>query len=114
MARTPRNYAIDTQLSTSATDIVPAVVGNTQANIRKLSFYNSSTTTVRTVTVYVVESGGTADIGNTIKVRSINPGKTWNCLEVQGEVLEEGMKIQAAQDAGTDVNANCSGADIQN
>lgn len=112
MARTPRNYAIQTQLSTSAVDIVDTVVLNTTANIRKLSFFNTSTTVNRTVTVYAVPSGGTAGTTNEVAVKAIPPRKMWNCIEVQGESLTDGMKLQAIQDAGTDVNANCSGADI--
>ena len=111
MARTPQNYAHNTQLSTSSTVLVPAVVQNTSAVIRKLSFYNSGTVN-RSVTVYVVEASGVADSGNTEVVKSIPPGKTWNVIEIQGEILETGMSVQAKQDVGADVNANCSGADI--
>ena len=110
--RTPKNYAIDTQLSTVATDIVPQVASSVQAVIRKLSFFNSSTTTVRSVTVYVVETAGTADTGTTLAVKAIQPLKTWNVVEIQGETIEAGQKVQASQDAGTDVNANCSGSDV--
>ena len=112
MARTPKNYAVDTQLSTSATDIVPAAPSNTTSNVRKMSFFNSSSSTNRLVTIHVVEASGTADTGNTIIEKSIPPRKTWNVIELQGETLEAGMKVQATQDAGTDVNANCSGYDI--
>ncbi|MEE9304393.1 MAG: hypothetical protein V3U84_11520 [Thiotrichaceae bacterium] len=112
MARTPQNYAHNTQLATSAVDVVPTVASNTSAVVRKLSFYNSSTTTNRTVTVYVVESGGTADTGTTLAVKAIPPLKTWNVIEIQAEIIETGMKVQADQDVGTDVNVNCSGADI--
>lgn len=112
MARTFVNYSHNRQLNTVATDVVEAVEINTVANIRKLSFYNSNTTTNRTVTVYVVESSGTADTGNTLTVRTIPPLKTWNCLEIQGENIESGMKAQAKQDIGTDVNVNCSGVNI--
>jgi len=111
MARTPRNYASDLQLSTTAQDVVEAVTTNTKAVVRKLSFYNSGSAN-RAITVNVIESGGVADTGNTLVVKSIAPGKTWNCIEIQGEILETGMKVHASQDAGTDVNANCSGADI--
>ncbi|MBL4651266.1 MAG: hypothetical protein JKY53_00165 [Flavobacteriales bacterium] len=77
-----------------------------------MSFYNSNTTTNRIVTVYVVETSGTADTGNTLVVKSIPPEKTWNVIEIQGEVLTTGMTVQAKQDTGTDVNANVSGANV--
>lgn len=111
MARTPQNYAHNTQLSSSATVIVPVVVQNTSAVVRKLSFYNSGSTS-RTVTVYIVQSDGAAGTANTEVVKAIPPGKNWNVIEIQGEIIETGMSVQAKQDAGTDVNANCSGADI--
>lgn len=112
MATNPRNYASDTQLGTSVVDIISQVAAATNANPSKLSFYNSNTTTARTVTVHVVESGGTADTGNTLVQKSIPPLKTWNVVEIQGEVLAAGMKLQASQGVGEDVNANCAGSDI--
>lgn len=112
MSRTEKNYAHNTQLSTSATDIVGAVPTAVVSVVSKLSFYNSSTTNNRQVTVYAVESGGTAGTGNILAKRSISPGQTWNVVEAITERLSAGMKLQAVQDAGTDVNANCSGADF--
>lgn len=109
MARTPTNFKHNTQLSTSKASIVDAVANNTEAIVRKLSFYNSGSSS-RTVTVHVVEVSGTADTGNTLAVKTIPAGKTWNVIEIQGEILTTGMTLQASQDAGTDVNANCSGA----
>ena len=44
--------------------------------------------------------------------KSIPAGKTWNLTEIQGEILEQSMSLQAKQDVGADVNVNCSGADI--
>jgi len=111
MARTPQNYASNLQLSSTVADIVSTVTTNTMVVVRKLSFYNSGASP-RTITVHIVESAGTADTGNTLVVKAIPPGKTWNVIEIQGEILETGMKVQAKQDTGTDVNANCSGADI--
>lgn len=112
MARTPRNYAHNTQLSTSPADIVPAVGAAVQSVVSKCSFYNSSSIDSRTVTMYVVENGGTAGTANILAVKTIPPGKTWNVVEILTEVLTNGMKVQAEVDAGTDVNANCSGADF--
>jgi len=45
-------------------------------------------------------------------VKAIPGGKTWNVVEAQGEILEVGMTLQAKQDTGTDINVNCSGADV--
>ena len=89
MARTPQNYAHNQQLAATPVILVPLVVQNTSAVVRKLSFYNSGTVN-RAVTVYIVETSGTADTGNTEVVKSIPPGKTWNVIEIQGEILETG------------------------
>jgi len=111
MARTPDNFSLNNQISTTAEALNADVAASSQAIIRKLSFYNSSSST-RTVTVYVVEASGTADTGNTLVKKAIPPLKSWNCTEVQGEVLEAGMTIQASQDSGTDVNTNMSGSTV--
>lgn len=109
MARDITNFTNTTQLSSSAADIVAAVSTGSKAQIRKLSFYNSGSST-RLVTVYVIASAGAAGTTNILTTKAIPAGKTWNCIEIQGEVLSAGMKTQAIQDAGTDVNANCSGS----
>ena len=111
MARDPKNFTNTTQLSSTAADVVAAVPSNTKAVVRKLSFRNTGSSN-RTVTVYVIASGGSAGTTNELAEKAIAPGKTWNVIEIQGEILEPGMKAQAKQDAGTDVNANCSGANI--
>ena len=109
MARSPDNFVINTQLSTTAASLHTPTASGESSIIRKLSFYNSNTTTSREVTVYMVESSGTAGTTNTLVKRTIPPLKVWNCVEAQGEVLEFGMSLQADQDTGADVNVNCSG-----
>ena len=111
MARDPQNFTHNNQLSTTAEAVVSTVAANTKQVVRKLSFRNTGTTT-RTVTVYVVESGGVADTGTEVAEKAIIGGKEWNCILVQGEVLTSGMSLQAKQDAGTDVNVNCSGTTV--
>ena len=109
MARDPTNFVNTTQLSSTAGDVVSAIDINTKAVVRKLSFKNTGAST-RTVTVYVIASAGTAGTTNILDSKAIPGGKSWNVINIQGEILEAGMKVQAIQDAGTDVNANCSGA----
>ena len=111
MATTPENFSNTTQLSSTAGDVVPEVPLNTQSIVRKLSFRNTGSST-RTVTVYVIAASGAAGTANELAVRAIPAGKQWNCIEIQGEVLTAGMKAQAKQDAGTDVNANSSGTSV--
>lgn len=109
MAREPANFKNTKQLSSSASDIVTAIVANTKAVIRKLSFKNTGSST-RTVTVYLIASAGTAGTANILDSKAIPAGKSWNVILIQGEILEVGMFVQAKQNDGTDVNANCSGA----
>ncbi len=111
MARDPQNFSNNNQLSSSAEDLISAVPAKTKQIVRKLSFRNTGTTS-RTVTVYVVESAGSADTGTELAEKAIPGGKEWNVLLVQGEVFTEGMTLQAKQDTGTDVNANCSGSTV--
>lgn len=111
MARTPQNYSHNNQLSSSAESLIAAVSANTTEIVRTLKFRNTGSS-VRTVTVYIVESGGSADTGTELIAKAISAGKTWNVIDVQGESFTEGMSLQAKQDAGTDVNANCSGTQV--
>ena len=111
MAREPENFTHNNQLSSTAEAIISAVPSNTKQIVRKLSFRNTGST-LRTVTVNVVEVSGTAGTANEIAVKSIPGGKEWNCILVQGEVLTTGMSLQVKQDTGTDVNVNCSGTTV--
>jgi len=111
MARQPENYSHNNQLSSVAEPLISAVSAGSKETIRKLSFRNTGATT-RTVTVYIVENSGTPAITNELTQKAIPGGKEWNVVLVQGEVLDEGMSLQAKQDAGTDVNSNCSGTKI--
>ena len=106
-----RNYAHNTQLSSTATVLITVVPSNTKAVVKKLSFYNSGTTN-RLVKIYVVPISGSIAITNLEVEKSIAPQKTWDVIAILNEVFETGMTLQATVDSGTDVNANCSGADI--
>ena len=111
MARTPENFSHNNQLSTSAVSVIEEVPANTRQVVRKLSFRNTGAST-RTVTVYVVGAGDTAGTTNELQVKAIPAGKEWGCVLAQAEVFTEGMTLQAKQDAGADVNINCSGVTV--
>lgn len=108
MARTPQNFANTSQLSSSASNVIDGVPDDSKVIVRTLSFRNTGAVS-RTVTVYIVASSGAASTVNELDQRSIPAGKVWNVVSAQGVVLDEGMTLQAKQDAGTDVNVNCSG-----
>lgn len=111
MPRTPISFSIQKQLSSTSSDIVAAAAANTQRHVTSMSFHNSGGST-RTVTVYRIPSGGTAGTTNILAVQTIPSGKTWICYPAINEILEVGQFIQAKQDAGTDINVNCSGSVI--
>jgi hypothetical protein len=108
MARTPQNFADTSQLSTSAANVIDGVPTDSKVIVRTLSFRNTGAVS-RAVTVYIVASSGAASTLNELDKKSIPAGKVWNVVSAQGVVLNEGMTLQAKQDAGADVNANCSG-----
>ena len=67
----------------------------TQARVLKCTATND-TTTVTTLTVYKVPSGGTAGVTNLIlNEKSIASKATYECFEVNGQVLDAGDFIQA-------------------
>lgn len=111
MPVTGRSASINTQLSSSAADIVAEVASNTVTAVVTCTFRNTGGSS-RTVTVYKIPSGGSAATGTELAVRAIPAGKQWRCLEAINERLEAGQKLQAKQDAGTDVNAIVSVDDI--
>lgn len=108
MSATKTNFAHNLQLAASAVTIIPAVNTGVQASVSACSFYNSGSS-ARTVSVFVVESGGSASVDNTIAIKVVQPNKTWICVEVLRQVFASGMSLQASQDAGSDVNVNASG-----
>ena len=111
MARIPKNFSHSKQLGATADEIIDVVPANTTQVVRKLSFRNTGTVN-RTVTVYVVQTGGAAAVTNELQVKAIPAGKEWNCTLIQAETFETGMTLQAKQDTGSDVNVNCSGVTV--
>lgn len=112
MARTPNNFSANNQLSSAPKNLSGTVASASQVVIGKLSFKNTNATVSRLVTVYIVESGGSAGSTNDAVEKSIPPRKTWDVITVRGEVLTAGMTLQAKQDSGTDVNSNMSGTTV--
>jgi hypothetical protein len=109
MARLPTSFSIEKQLSTTPVNIVNEAAPSTQSVVTTLSFFNTSATEFRLVTIYRIPSGGTAGTTNIIAEGSIAPRDSWVNVEILSEVFTNGMFAQAEVDAGTDVNVNCSG-----
>lgn len=109
---TLKSYAAGLQLSASGVIIIPVVLTGFTSVLSSLIFTNSSTTTSRLVTVYVIPSGGTLGTTNYTIRKRIEPLGVWDAATLLDTVYEVGMSLEATQDAGTDVNVSCSGADI--
>lgn len=109
---TPKTFAIETQLSTTAVTIHTPSAASELAVFSTLSFYNTNETTSREVTVHRVKSGGTAGTVNILDRQTIAPKSRWICVAGINSTLEFGEKMQAVQDIGTDVNVNASGSRV--
>lgn len=83
-----------------------------KTRIDKLTITNP-TGTARTVTIYLVPSGGTAGDSNTLtSAKTVAAGETWNCPDVVGHVLEDGGTLQAGASAATALTIAASGVTI--
>lgn len=101
MSVTPKRLT-PAQLTASAATYYTGAA-NVQTIIKKLTFTNS-TATARTVTVYLVPSGGSAGVTNILtSARAVNVNETYECFEAQGQVLNPGDLIQALSDSATAV-----------
>jgi len=109
---TPKTFAIETQLATTAVSIHSPSAASEIGVFSTLSFYNTNATTSREVTVYRVKSGGTVGTTNILDRQSIAPKSRWICIPAINSVVEFGESMQAIQDLGTDVNVNASGSRV--
>lgn len=98
-------------LTTSAVTYYTAPA-NTTTQIQKLTFSNT-TGTARTVTVYLVPSGGAAgDASTLVKTLTVPANSAADCTWAAGHVLATGDFIQALADAGTAVTIMGSGLQV--
>ena len=110
MARTPQDLGKG-QLTTSATTLFTSAA-STDTIIRRVTFYNTHTAPVE-VTVYKVRSGASAgDAGTTVAKRSVQSGKSWVCLEIEGHVFQASGSLQALADVTNVVDYNVSGTAV--
>lgn len=85
---------------------------NTRTLVKKLTFTNTDTV-ARTVTVYVIPSGGSASATNTlISARALAAGETYECFEAEGHVLSTGDFIQALASTTSVVSIQGSGVEM--
>jgi hypothetical protein len=111
MTATPKKLVAGSQLTASAATYYTAAA-NTKTLLKKLTFTNNDTT-ARTVTVYLVPSGGTAGVTNLLtKAASIAAGATYEAFEAEGHILAPGDTLQALADVTSMVTIQASGVEI--
>ena len=85
---------------------------STKALIKKATFNNDHTSVV-TVTINLVPSGGAAAYGNQItKTKSLAAGETWSCPDVENHVLEAGGFISMVASVTAKIGVRISGYEI--
>lgn len=97
---------------TNAAATYYTVPANTRGIVKKLTFTNTDTS-ARTVTVYLVPSGGTASASNIlISAQSVAAGECYECFPAQGQTLQTGGTIQALADVGAKVTIQGAIAEV--
>lgn len=102
-----KELTIDTQLSTSAGEIISSAQ-NSQTYIGPVVFTNVGSS-VELVTVWRLKDGEVATATNYMEKKSIQPGRVWRCESCFGQVIEQGSNIQASTTNSSSVNVNASG-----
>lgn len=88
------------------------VPGSTRTIIKKLTLTNTDSVT-RTVTIYLVPSGGSAAASNVIlSAQGITAGETYEVFVAEGQTLAAGDTIQALASTTSVVNMQASGVEI--
>lgn len=110
MATTPKRLVSGSQIAASATTYYTAATG-TKARIDSLALTNT-TGTGRTVTLYLVPSGGTAGVTNCVlSAYTVAAGETYVPPGIIGQWLESGGTLQAVASAATAVTLVASGVE---
>lgn len=109
MAKTSTNFKTETQLATTATVLTSNATPGTQNIIMSATFFNQSETDQQTVKVYRYTTASGISDNALIVQKVIFPRKTWNCIDVQGKVIENGFSLGATSSTASIVNAECDG-----
>lgn len=111
MSVTAKKIIPGSQLTAAAATYYTAPA-NTRTKISKLTFTNNDTV-ARTITLYLVPSGGSAGVTNLLtKAAPVGPGAVYEAFEAEGHVLQPGDTIQALADSASQVTIQASGLEI--
>lgn len=110
MALTPAVLISPQQVAAAATTYYTST--GLKTRIDKLTVTNP-TATARSITIYLVPSGGPTDDTTTItKDKVINAGETWNCPDAVGQILGASGTIRAVASAATALTISAAGVQI--
>ena len=99
-------------LVAAATATYYTVAASTRARIDAVALTNTDTV-ARTVSVYLVSSGGSAGVSNIVlQSYSLAPGQTIRVKGAMGQVLQTGGKIMAVASVANVVNIYASGVEV--
>jgi len=81
----------------------------TKALVKKATFTNDHTSVV-TVTINLVPTGGTAAYANQVtKAKALAAGETWSCPDIENHVLEAGGFISMLASVDAKIGVRISG-----
>jgi hypothetical protein len=107
---TPKSLIQSQQLTATNATYYTAI--NVRTIIDKMTLTNTTAGAI-TVTIDLVDSGGTAGATErVISARSIAAGETYTCPEVVGHILNTGDSIQGFASATTSITIRCSGREV--
>jgi hypothetical protein len=108
---TPSAFNNGTLLTTAVATYYTVPLGAV-ATITQASVINTDVSN-RTVSIYAVPSGGTADSSNIrVKSKTLAPNEPWVPYSIIGKKMKAGTTIQAICDTGAVVNIDLSGTEV--
>lgn len=108
---TPKSMVNGTNLTDAAATYYTAPAG-TRAIVKRATFCNDHSSVV-TVTINLVPSGGSAAYGNQItKTKALAAGETWSCPDVENHVLEAGGFISMVASVTAKIGVRISGYEV--
>lgn len=111
MTVTPKKLFTPAQLTTSLATYYTAPA-STRTVLKKVTLTNDGTAP-ETVTIHLVETGGTAGVTNLVlKNKAIGPGETYEAYEMEGHIMNAGDFIRALCSSASKVNFHVSGVEI--
>ena len=110
MASLLTNFTSETQVGTGSTSLV-STTSSEQKFIGKATFTNTSTLPVEITVwrVFTATTPTTGSGGNWLDIKTIQPGKVWECDKLEQHVLGSLMSVFATAGTASVINADLSG-----